>query len=270
MTRKKTARDHPPEEAVEDTSFARGLRILLTIADRGEVRAEDLSAVLETPASTVYRYLRTLMEFGFVDRRDGRYLLGPRLVIGSGPNVTSELLIRVSDPVLRNLASETGETSVVMRRIGLSGVCLHQVESPSALRVTLEPGAMLPLYAGALNRVLLAYAQPDIVDEVVASGLEPIGPNTYTTESALRETLADIRTQGIARSESEVVSESVGIAAPVFRDGGIVGAVGVIGPAFRCRLAWRTRVARLLPEAAAVIQAGLVEETRSIAPSTIR
>src|SRR6476646_12237892 len=79
-----TARDRPPEEAAEDTSFARGLRILLTIADRGEVRAEELSALLETPASTVYRYLRTLTEFGFVDRRDGRYLLGPRLVIGSG------------------------------------------------------------------------------------------------------------------------------------------------------------------------------------------
>ena len=55
MARKTTARDHPPEEALEDTSFARGLRILLTIADRGEVRAEDLSALLETPASTIYR-----------------------------------------------------------------------------------------------------------------------------------------------------------------------------------------------------------------------
>ena len=46
MTRQTTARDHPPEEAGEDTSFARGLRILLTIADRGEVRAEELSALL--------------------------------------------------------------------------------------------------------------------------------------------------------------------------------------------------------------------------------
>ena len=32
-----TARDRPPEEAAEDTSFARGLRVLLTIADRGYV-----------------------------------------------------------------------------------------------------------------------------------------------------------------------------------------------------------------------------------------
>jgi DNA-binding IclR family transcriptional regulator len=256
MARQTTARDHPPEEAGEDTSFARGLRILLTIADRGEVRAEELSALLETPASTVYRYLRTLMEFGFVDRHDGRYLLGPRLVIGSGSNVTSEELIRVSDPVLRNLVTETGETAVIMRRIGLSAVCLNQVESPNALRVALEPGAMLPLHAGAINRVLLAYALPEIVDEVVARGLEAVTPNT-PTEAVLRETLADIQATGIARSEGELVSGSVGIAAPVFRDGGIVGAVGVIGPDSRCGLAWRSRVARLLPEAARTIMAGL-------------
>jgi DNA-binding IclR family transcriptional regulator len=268
VTRQTTARDHPPEEAGEDTSFARGLRILLTIADRGEVRAEDLSALLETPASTVYRYLRTLMEFGFVDRRDGRYLIGPRLVIGSGSNVTSEQLIRVADPVLRLLVTETGETAVVMRRIGLSAVCLHQVESSNALRVALELGAMLPLHAGAVNRVLLAYALPGIVDEVIAQGLEPITSSTPTA-ATLRETLDEIRQTGIARSESELISGVVGIAAPVFRDRAIVGAVGVIGPAARCGLAWRSRVAQLLPEAARTIMAGLEDEGRPRTDNTI-
>jgi len=263
MTRQTTARDHPPEEAGEDTSFARGLRILLTIADRGEVRAEELSALLETPASTVYRYLRTLMEFGFVDRRDGRYLIGPRLVIGSGSNVTSELLIRVADPVLQHLVTETGETAVMMRRIGLSAVCLHQVESPNALRVAFETGAMLPLHAGATNRVLLAFALPEIVDEVLARGLESVTPDT-PTEATLQETLEDIRTTGIGRSEGELISGTVGIAAPVFRDGAIVGAVGVVGPADRCGLAWRSRVSRLLPDAARTIMDGLTEEARSI------
>src|SRR5258707_3769119 len=98
MPRQATAHDRPPEEAGEDTSFARGLRILLTIADRGEVRAEELASLLGTPASTVYRYLRTLTEFGFVDRRDGRYLLGPRLVIGGGSHVTNQQPIPTPEP----------------------------------------------------------------------------------------------------------------------------------------------------------------------------
>ena len=178
MSSPSTARDRPPEEADEDTSFARGLRILLTVADRGEVRAEELSVLLDTPTSTVYRYLRTLTAFGFVDRHDGRYLLGQRLVIGSGTNVTSEQLIRVADPVLRYLVAETGETAVITRRIGLSAVCLHQVESDQPLRVSIAPGSMSPLHAGAIGRVLLAYALPEIVEAVIARGLEQLTPYT--------------------------------------------------------------------------------------------
>ena len=259
MSPSSTARDRPPEEAGEDTSFARGLRILLTVADRGEVRAEELALLLDTPTSTVYRYLRTLTTFGFVDRRDGRYLLGPRLVIGSGTNVTSEQLIRVADPVLHYLVAETGETAVVTRRIGLAAVCLQQVESSQPLRVSLQPGSMSPLHAGAIGRVLLAFASPEIIEEVIAGGLDRVTPNT-PDESVLRETLVETKEAGIARSEGELISGSVGIAAPIFRDGGIVGAVGVIGPKGRCGLAWRARVMHLLPEAARTIMAGLEDE----------
>src|SRR5205814_9679750 len=100
-----TARDRPPEEAAEDTSFARGLRLLLTVADRGEVRADELSTVLEMPVSSVYRYLRTLTEFGFVDRRLGVYRLGPRLSSGTGLRVPRQRLIRLADPALTLLAA---------------------------------------------------------------------------------------------------------------------------------------------------------------------
>jgi DNA-binding IclR family transcriptional regulator len=115
---------------------------------------------------------------------------------------------------------------------------------------------MSPLHAGAIGRVLLAYALPEIVEEVIAHGLDPVTPKT-PDEVLLREALAETRESGIARSEGELVSGSVGIAAPIFRDGGIVGAVGIIGPEGRCGLAWRARVIHLLPEAARTIMAGL-------------
>jgi DNA-binding IclR family transcriptional regulator len=250
-----TARDRPPEEANEDTSFARGLRVLLTIADRGEIRADELSTLLETPVSTIYRYLRTLAEFGFIDRRDGGYRLGPRLIIGSGANVTAEELIRTADPVLRLLAEETGETAVIVRRLGLTAVCLHEVPSQQALRVTIAPTTILPLPSGAFGKALLAFAPQDIVDEVLAADA-PAGPAAPDPDR-LRADLADIVTSGVARSVGEVVSGSVAIAAPIFREDGIVAAIGVIGPEGRCGLAWRTRVARLLPGAASSVVGAL-------------
>ncbi|MHB8459981.1 MAG: IclR family transcriptional regulator [Candidatus Limnocylindrales bacterium] len=254
-----TARDRPPEEAAEDTSFARGLRLLLTVADRGEVRADELGTLLETPLSSVYRYLRTLVEFGFVERRGGQYRLGPRLMIGSGTQVSSERLIRLADPVLRAIVDETGETALVMRRIGLSAVCLHQVESPQALRVALDPGAMTPLYAGAMSRVLLAFAPVEILDEVLGGGLVPVSRDT-PDEAVLRDGLAEIVAAGGATSEGELIPGSVTVAVPIFQEGEIVGSLAVIGPATRCGLAWRTRSRRLLETAASSLIAALATD----------
>ena len=257
VSERATALDRPPEEASEDTSFARGLRVLLTIADRGEIRADELSTLLETPISTVYRYLRTLATFGFVDRSGGgAYRLGPRVVIGRGSVVTTETLIRVAAPVLAMLAEETGETAVIARRIGLSAVCLHEVPSRHELRVSLETGSSWPLYAGALGKVLLAFAEPEILEEVVAGGLASLTQAT-PRETELRRDLRDIASTGVGRSEGERVSGSVSVAVPIMREDGIIAAIGVLAPSNRASLAWRTRVARLLQESARSIQGDL-------------
>src|SRR3954454_23103698 len=219
-----TARDRPPEEAAEDTSFARGLRLLLTVSDRGEVRADELSTSLEMPLSTVYRYLRTLGDFGFVDRHGGVFRIGPKLLIGTGANVSSERLIRHADSPLRMLVHETGETAVVVRRIGLTCVCLHQVESESALRVILEAGAMSPLSAGALGRVLLAFAPAEVLDEVLAADL-PRGTDATPTDAEPREGPSQAALTGQAMRDGELIEGSVTMAAPVFPEDGTLGAI---------------------------------------------
>jgi DNA-binding IclR family transcriptional regulator len=254
-----TARDRPPEEAAEDTSFARGLRLLLTVADRGEVRADELGSLLDMPLSTAYRYLRTLGDFGFVERHGGQFRLGPRLHIGTGANVSSERLIRHADPALRMLVEQTGETAIVVRRIGLSSICLHQVESQASLRVTREPGSMAPLYAGASGRCLLAFAPSEVLDEVLAQDLRRVTDDT-PTEPELRASLGAVVMTGMATSQGELIEGSVSLAAPLFREEGIVGAIALLGPAFRCDEAWRGRAARLLQEAARAINAALAED----------
>lgn len=244
-----TARDRPPEEAGEDTSFARGLRVLLTIADRGELRADELSALLDTPISTIYRYLRTLGEFGFVERIGTMYRLGPRLLIGSRISVTAESLIRAAEPVLARLAEATGETAVIGRRVGLGNVILHEVPSIHPLRVSLGVRNVVPLHLGAISKVLLAFAPAEVLDAVLADGLAQV--TRYTPDEAgLRRELAGVVASGIARSHGEFVTGSVSLAVPIALEDGIVAAIGVIGPDSRCGASWRARAAALLPAAA--------------------
>lgn len=254
-----TARDHPPEEAAEDSSFARGLRLLLAVADRGAIRADELATLLDMPQSTAYRYLRTLTEFGFVDRHEGRYRLGPKLVIGSGSHVTSDLLIRLSEPVLGSLVDATGETAVVLRRVGLEAMCLRQHESRHGIRVALEPGGTYPLHAGAGARVLLSFAPVGVLDEVVAQGLEALTPTT-PSETPLRASLDEIRQRRIAFSEGELIDGSVSVAVPVFRGDGIVGALALWGPYARCGQDWRELASVQLQRGARSLTADLNAE----------
>ncbi|MEX1173225.1 MAG: IclR family transcriptional regulator C-terminal domain-containing protein [Chloroflexota bacterium] len=236
-----TAVDRPPEEAAEDTSFARGLRVFLTVADRGDIRADELSALLETPLSTVYRYLRTLTEFGFVERAENGYRLGPRMRITGGPTVTSEELIRVATPILARLTEQTGETAIIARRVATAAVCLHEMPSPNALRVTMEPGTSLPLHAGAISTVLLAYADEAVQAEVIATA--PHGRR-------LVRTLQRVARDGIARSDGADFPGVTVLAVPVMRIDGIIAAFGLLAPTERANAAWRSTATRRLREAA--------------------
>jgi DNA-binding IclR family transcriptional regulator len=127
-------------------------------------------------------------------------------MIGSGANVTAEELIRASDPVLRLLEEETGETALIVRRIGLGVVCLHEVSSRQPLRVSFGSGASLPLQTGAFGKAVLAFAPPDVQDEVLASN----PPATGSDEERLRADLAEIVRSGVARSVGEVFSGRTG------------------------------------------------------------
>ena len=64
---------------------------------------------------------------------------------------------------------------------------------------------------------------------------------------------------GMATTEGELFEGSVALAVPVFREDGIVGAIALIGPAFRCGPDWRIRAGGLLQAAARTINAGLAE-----------
>jgi DNA-binding IclR family transcriptional regulator len=251
-----TAIDRPPEEAAEDTSFARGLKVLLAVADRGDVRADELSVVLEIPVSTVYRFLRTLNAFGFVERHGTGYRLGPRVTISSSMLVTAETLLRAAGPVLERLADESGETAAIMRRSGISAVCLAQVESRQPLRVTLSPGTAVPLHAGAPAKVLLAYAAEDILEEVLAAGLEPLTRAT-PDERRLRSDLETIMRSGVGRSEGESIAGSTSIAVPLLTPDGIVGALCLVAPTGRATPAWSRRSERLLRDAARSVEAAV-------------
>lgn len=246
------------QQLSDGSSLARGLSVLQAITHYGHVRVNVIADELGIPVSTIYRYLRTLREFDLVEESDGEYTPGPALATAAVGGVTRNMLVELADPILEKLTLRTSETASLTVRIGSYAMCIHQRESPHYLRLAFTVGQVLPLYAGAGSRVLLAYAPVEILREVLARELQSYTDNTPDRDSLTRR-LKSTRLSGIATSRGEFTPGSVAVAAPVFRADGIVCAVTVAGPGFRCTPAWQANTKQVLSDATAVLE-GLLRE----------
>lgn len=239
------------------TSFSKGLRVLGAVLDRAGIRADEVAVRAGLPLSSAYRFLRALKDQGFVVDDDGLYEPGPRLAAHTsgmpGTNIST-----IAAPFLEHLASVTGETAVLTVRRGLHAVCVSQVESAHQIRLAFELGQLLPLYAGAGQRVLLAFAPADVQRAVLQGEIRARTPNT-PTRGELGRVLARIRADGFALSRGELYATSVAIAMPVLRDGYAVAGVCVAGPQNRCGVAWRDSARRELAAAVHSMTASLAD-----------
>jgi DNA-binding IclR family transcriptional regulator len=189
--------------------------------------------------STTYRYLRDLRLAGVVAEERGQYR--PALRLGGGG------LRSLARPALEELAAATGETALIAIRSGTHALCLDQVESRHGTRMAFRVGQRIPLHAGAASRVLLAYAPPAVLAEVLAH-LDAITPATPDAD-ALPRRLATIRATGLVTSRSELVPGAIAIAAPVLQDGACVCSIALAGPDRRGGAAWQRRAKDLLIDA---------------------
>lgn len=202
------------------------------LATRGTARVDTLSSELGIPVSTIYRYVRTLRDYGFVEESDSSYTVGARfrqLAHGEG---RSEHLVSLAKPHLAYLTEATGETAILTVRVGHLALCLDRLESPRPVRLSYELGSSLPLYAGASAKALLAFAPPAVVEAVLARPLIALTPRTPDV-AKLRRQIAQLRRTHLSTSIGEVDLEATGIAAPVLRGTSLVCALSVAGPTTR-------------------------------------
>ncbi len=245
------------EAAQAASSFERGLAVMIQIASSGDTSVDDLARELDIPASTVYRYVRSLKKLELVEVRQGRCIPGWRLIELSGQHLAHTRLAEIGAAILEGVVEATSETAVLTVRSGLHAICLRQVPSPHALRYTFRINQLLPLHAGAGQRALLAFAPDAVIRAVLEQSLTRYTDHTLT-RAALLQHLQQIRQTGYAVSRGELNSGAVAVAQPVFADGEIVCTLAVAGPEDRCGSdAWRQRALTSLRSAATLLSESL-------------
>jgi DNA-binding IclR family transcriptional regulator len=228
-----TAVKMPPEaSAVHGCEGARRVLALMLAfsADKNTLTARDLAAATGIALPSVYRYITLLRETGLLagDER-GSYRLSARLIGLARAAEAAESIIDIADPVMRDLAAETGETVILVRLIGRSAVCVHRVQSAQRLRISFEPGQPLPLDRGASARLLLSGLPPEVRREYLA----PLAERDPEAADRLESRAVRDARQGYAVSEEEFEKGVWAVSAPVLQGKRMIAVITVPSPLVR-------------------------------------
>jgi DNA-binding IclR family transcriptional regulator len=210
-------------------------RILDELAKADGLGLNEVTQRTGIAKSTVFRILATLIELGYVLRRESKYSVTNRLATLANDQATSETLRRVALPFMLLLRDEFGET------VNLGVLRLDKVEyievAPSeyALRFSEKPGFSVQVHASALGKVLLAYATPEVVHSLIGGRKLPmLTPNTITDPNQFVLEAQKARHRGYAFDKGETSISATCVAAPIL--GGAdtaIAALSISGPSSR-------------------------------------
>ncbi|NQW11224.1 MAG: IclR family transcriptional regulator [Alphaproteobacteria bacterium] len=218
-------------------SAARILDILELFAlSREPLALRDISGALDIPKSSTLMLLRTLESRGYVMRGDDdRYRLDPvwrpdGAVGDDWLGGRTMRLIRVADPIMRELVDTLEETTVLGVLTPESDVrVVASVVSPLAVRYDLTRMSVIPTYCTALGHAMLAYQAEEVIEHYIdRCSFEAITEKTIVDPAVFRAQLSKVRQRGWAINSEERFLGASGVAAPIFdAHGDVVAALNV-------------------------------------------
>jgi len=179
-------------------------------------RFSEIVAATGLPKATVHRILATLVDHEFVVVSDGGYVPGPRVLSLAGQAFERIDISRLVRPYIDELVERVHCTVHVGTRSGDEMVYLVRTDSDKPYRMPSRVGASVPLHTSAIGKSILAEADDDTIERLVArAGLPQRTARSIVTIEHLRRELADVRERGFAFDREENVPGVVCIGAPI-------------------------------------------------------
>jgi DNA-binding IclR family transcriptional regulator len=229
-----------PKSDYSIQTVSNALRLLEVFYDEPELGVSELSRRLGLHKNNVFRLLATLELGGYVEQSTANeeYRLGVRCLELGRAYSRSHSLVERARPVLTDLVGELGETAHLGVLREFEVIHLDGIEPKRLLVTASRVGQRLPAHCSALGKVLVGCADADVRQDyhenVVATGLEAVTPDTVVDGTKLSDQLRTVAGQGYALDLGECEVGLHCIAAPVHGDAGeVVAALSVSGPAFR-------------------------------------
>lgn len=186
----------------------------------GPCRLSELARRAGLQKTTAHRLVADLVRLGLLERVADGYRLGGKL-FELGSLVPRRLDLRETAlPFIQDLYAATGETVHLGVREGRSVVYLERIHGHDALPLPSRVGGQLPLTCTGVGKALLAFADPALIEEVLAEPLPQRTDYSITDPKRMRTLIEQCQASGLAYEEQESVLGVSCIAAPIFDGSG--------------------------------------------------
>jgi DNA-binding IclR family transcriptional regulator len=243
-------------------SVGKALALLKLLEGQERFRVMEVSRELDIAPSTAHRLLAMFEQAGFLCQREpnSAYTIGPALV-AMATSIAGHLDIgKIVLPHLIELVAEVNETAHVCVLRSDKVVFLESVESSHGLRAVSRVGRVIPAYATASGKVLLAeLSGPEVERLFPNEDLDRLTRKTISSRTGLLNELRRIRERGYATNGEESELDFAACAAVVRDRGGSARAsIVVAGPASRFKRYKTGTLAAAVRAAAARASATLI------------
>lgn len=223
------------------TSLRRGIDVLKTLAGdhalgSGGLGVLQIANLIEADKSQVSRTLKTLAEYGLVDRdaETRAYRLGWSL-FALAARSGDTLLLAAGEPIVKELVRSLDERAHLSVLQGTEVLTVLSHSPGHAIEAAGWVGRLVPAYCSSSGRALLLdHEGAELRDLLGKTRFVRLGPNAPRSLTELSDRIKAARARGYTTVDEEFEPSHVAAAAPVrdFR-GRIVAALNVSGPKFR-------------------------------------
>jgi DNA-binding IclR family transcriptional regulator len=194
----------------------------------------ELAATADLPVSTVSRLVATLSELQAVERdADGRYRIGEFIATLAGGVDPTASLTTIAQPHLASLADRVGESAGLSIPIGDRVLYVSHADVESDVQIRQWTGTRAPMHVVSAGLAMLASMETVAIDKILNKSLHRSTDVSVINADLIRERLAATRALGYVWTGEEFAEGIASVAAPIFDEHALAGAIHVHGPAYR-------------------------------------
>jgi len=225
-------------KSLRNSSVVRVLKILESLAEQENgVGVTELANKLDSNKSTIYRFLATLEEEGYLNKNEStqQYQFGLGMFELASKVMNQKNWISDIQPYLVDLKDKVQETVHLGVEDSGEVIYIDKVDCDRSVRMYSEVGRRSPLYCTGIGKAILAHSPEEQRGQILQNiEFHPYTDHTITNLDDLQMELKKIRAQGYSFDKEE---HELGVnctAAPIYNyKGDVMGAISIAGPSSR-------------------------------------